>query len=188
MTSKPPASEGLELVRGFVNTADLEDGTNELATPSLLAQWLAERGIAAGEAPPTEDERLRVIEVREALRALLFANNGEPLDTAAVETLNRAAGHVALSLRFGADGRPDLTPQGGGIDRALGTILAIVFASMADGSWARLKACRADTCQWAFYDQSRNRSGQWCSMAVCGNRAKARTYRHRHKPAGKRPG
>ena len=48
---------------------------------------------------------------------------------------------------------------------------------MADGTWRRLKACREDTCQWAFYDRSKNRSGTWCSMAVCGNRAKARAYR-----------
>jgi len=48
-----------------------------------------------------------------------------------------------------------------------------------DGTWARVKACVADDCQWAFYDSSRNRSGRWCDMAVCGNREKVRTYRSR---------
>jgi predicted RNA-binding Zn ribbon-like protein len=51
---------------------------------------------------------------------------------------------------------------------------------MADGSWSRLKACRSDTCQWAFIDNARNRSRQWCDMAVCGNREKARRFRSRH--------
>jgi predicted RNA-binding Zn ribbon-like protein len=57
---------------------------------------------------------------------------------------------------------------------------------MSEGTWSRLKACLADTCQWAFYDQSKNRSAHWCSMAVCGNRAKARAYRNRHAKRGKR--
>ena len=64
-------------------------------------------------------------------------------------------------------------------------MLAIVFRAMEDGTWARLKACREDTCQWAFYDRSKNRSATWCSMAVCGNRAKARTYRQRHRGEAK---
>jgi predicted RNA-binding Zn ribbon-like protein len=52
---------------------------------------------------------------------------------------------------------------------------------MADDTWNRLKACRLDNCQWAFYDTSKNRSRTWCSMKVCGNRAKARAYRERQR-------
>ena len=51
------------------------------------------------------------------------------------------------------------------------------------GAWPRLKACRETTCRWAFYDASKNRSSIWCSMAVCGSRAKARTYRRRKQQA-----
>jgi predicted RNA-binding Zn ribbon-like protein len=50
---------------------------------------------------------------------------------------------------------------------------------MAAGTWDRLKACRQETCRWAFYDNTKNRSGVWCTMEVCGNRAKARSYRER---------
>jgi predicted RNA-binding Zn ribbon-like protein len=49
-----------------------------------------------------------------------------------------------------------------------------------DGTWPKLKACRSDTCRWAFVDHARNRSRQWCSMSLCGNRAKARAFRARH--------
>ncbi|HKC76276.1 MAG TPA: CGNR zinc finger domain-containing protein [Chloroflexota bacterium] len=45
----------------------------------------------------------------------------------------------------------------------------------------RLKICRNETCRWAFYDYSKNRSGAWCTMAVCGSRSKARTYRQRRR-------
>ena len=67
-----------------------------------------------------------------------------------------------------------------GADAVVAELLAITHESMAAGTWPRLKACRAHDCEWAFYDRSRNRSGTWCSMAVCGNRAKARNYRRRH--------
>ena len=55
---------------------------------------------------------------------------------------------------------------------------------MGDRSWPRLKACPAEDCHWAFYDHSRNRSGTWCEMGECGNRAKARRFRERHREAG----
>jgi predicted RNA-binding Zn ribbon-like protein len=172
--------EDLELIRSFVNTAELDEDIDELATPASLRDWIREHELGDGPEPSEEDRR-RVIAVREALRALLLANGGEPLDPGAVEALNSAAAPVALKVRFGDDAQPELSPAGKSIDAALGTILAAVVKAMADGTWPRLKACREDTCQWAFYDRSRNRSGQWCSMAVCGNRAKARAYRHRHK-------
>jgi len=50
-----------------------------------------------------------------------------------------------------------------------------------DGSWRRVKICREDTCQWVFYDQSKNSAKQWCSMRVCGNRNKTRAYRARQR-------
>jgi predicted RNA-binding Zn ribbon-like protein len=58
-------------------------------------------------------------------------------------------------------------------------LLAIVHEAIGKGHWERLKACREHTCEWAFYDHTKNRSGAWCNMQVCGNRAKARAYRER---------
>ncbi len=181
-TSEAPGE--LELVRGFVNSVHYpatasEEFLDELATPAELETWLAEHGLPAGE-QLTERERERAIELREAIRALLFANNGEPLDPDAVPVLNRLGDELRLLVRFDERGGSELAPSADGVDAALGRILAAVFRSMADGTWPRLKACRDDACKWAFYDRSRNRSGTWCSMEECGNRAKARTYRHRH--------
>jgi predicted RNA-binding Zn ribbon-like protein len=66
------------------------------------------------------------------------------------------------------------------VDGALATVLGAVAAAMLDGSWSRFKACRQHDCRWAFYDHSRNGAGSWCSMAVCGGRAKQRAlYRRR---------
>ncbi len=57
--------------------------------------------------------------------------------------------------------------------------LAAVAIARAEDQWERPKICPADDCQWAFYDHSKNRSRNWCSMRVCGNRTKAEEYRKR---------
>ena len=86
-------------------------------------------------------------------------------------------------MRFHAGGASTLEPEARGVDAALGRIVAIVAQSMAEGTWTRLKACLADDCQWAFYDHTRNHSGRWCNMAVCGNRTKVRAFRARQSEA-----
>jgi predicted RNA-binding Zn ribbon-like protein len=180
MAASVQAAPGeLELVRQFVNTNDVDDGIEHLASPAQLRDWLSEHGLDAPADLGSRDVD-RAIELREALRALLLANSGEPLERDALSNLNDSAARIKLLVRFDPNGGSALAPQGTGVDAALGAILAIVHRSMTEGTWPRLKACRADTCQWAFYDTSRNRSAHWCTMAVCGNRAKARNYRKRH--------
>ena len=141
--------------------------------------WFARHGLVDRVTTATRGDLDRTRAVREAIRSLLRANNGEPLDREAIDVLNDASSRIRLTPHFDAAGRVELTGSGSGLDGALGTIVAVVLGAMADGSWSRLKVCREDTCQWAFYDHSRNRSGQWCVMAVCGNRNKARSFRAR---------
>jgi predicted RNA-binding Zn ribbon-like protein len=179
----PKAAPGdLNHVRQFVNTRDLERLTDEIAEPDTLRDWLAERGLIDERAELTEADVRQAHAVREALRKLLLANNGDPLDPDAVDALNAAAKGAELQLRVAPDGSAELAPVRGGIDAAIGRLLAIVHTAMADGTWSRLKACALhDTCEWAFYDWSKNRSGTWCDMKVCGNRSKARAYRERQR-------
>jgi predicted RNA-binding Zn ribbon-like protein len=112
---------------------------------------------------------------------LLLANNGVELDQAAVECLDRAASRAGVRVRFRPGEDPALTPDAGGVDGAIARLLAIVAEATGDGSWARLKACPKEDCFWAFYDRTKNRSGKWCKMEVCGNVEKARAYRERHR-------
>jgi predicted RNA-binding Zn ribbon-like protein len=167
----------LEIVRAFVNTLDVEDGVDELADPAALGSWLRDCGLMRARTA-TEADLIHARRVREALRALLLANNGISSQKEAAAVLDRAARRAGLGVRFRA-GRGQLESPAGGVDGALGRLLAIVAAAMLDGTWSRLKACRAEDCRWAFYDHARNHSRTWCSMAVCGNRAKARAYRSR---------
>jgi len=179
--ARQPAPGDLELIRAFVNTRDVESGRDDLATPAALGAWLAAHGLRAGGARPADLRR--AVALREALRAVLLANNGgpEPGD-AALGALADAAGAARLGLAFAPDGTAVLRPAAEGVPAALGHLLAAVAAAQAAGTWARLKVCAADDCRWAFYDRSRNRSSLWCSMQVCGNRAKVRAYRARAAP------
>ena len=182
---RPPAPEPLEVVRQFVNSWDAEVAADELTDASAVKTWFATRDLLPSSARVTVEDVRRVVEVREALRALLLANNGEPLDDGAVEVLNDVASRSPLEARFGAEGTISVTGRDGGVDGALGQLLAVVVQAVADDTWSRLKACKEHDCQWAFYDRSRNRSSQWCVMAVCGNRNKARTYRERSRKASR---
>lgn len=155
------APEPLREVQQFVNSVDLE---HEL---DWLPDWLAEHGLGA------ELDRARAL--REALRALVLANNGALVDSDALELVNGAA--ARLPLQLGADARLRV----GAGDDALDGVVAIALGAMLDGTWSRLKACR--NCCWSFYDYSPNRSATWCSMQLCGNRKKTRAYRSRRRSA-----
>jgi predicted RNA-binding Zn ribbon-like protein len=170
----------LELVRRFINSVDFEDGEEEFDSPEALRAWLEQHALMSATDPVTEGDLRRAIDVREGLRALLLANNGAELDAPAVERLDRAASRAGLRVQAVPSGGPRLTPDATGVDGALADLLGIVATSVADGTWQRFKACPRDVCRWAFYDRSKNRSGKWCEMGVCGNVEKARAYRRRH--------
>jgi predicted RNA-binding Zn ribbon-like protein len=176
----------LALVQAFVNTV-AEEGSQHweaFADPNSLQAWLRQKGLLDGGGVVGEEDLFRARETRRALRSLLAANNGGEVDPVAVETLNRAAERAALVVRFGPEGRSAPRTGAGGADGAIGAVLAAVHAGMEKGTWGRLKTCSNAACGWAFYDRSRNRSGRWCSMNVCGNRTKIRTYRRRRTEAG----
>ena len=171
----------LELIQDFVNSAELEEQRDDLGDPRGLVQWLASHGLAGPRARARESDVVAARAVREALRELLRANNGIAVDEgAAAATLDEAGRRAGLGVRFDAEGVIHLVPRERGVRGALGVVLAAAAEAMADGSWQRLKACRSDSCRWAFVDHARNHSRQWCSMSVCGNRQKARMFRQRH--------
>ena len=180
MSTMQEAPGELELVRAFVNTLDVEDGVDELADPASLERWLRRQDLLRGGPRPGNEHLVAARRLREAIRTLLLGNNGVSVRKEAALVLTRTAARARLTPRFDLDGNARLEPAASGVDGALGRVLAVVAGAMADGTWTRLKACRADDCRWAFYDHARNRSRHWCSMAVCGNRTKARTYRRRH--------
>jgi len=171
----------LALVQALVNT-QYGQGRHahvELTSPEQLRVWLVAHRLLADGTPVTQGDFRRVLLLREALRSLLRANNETGMLASPIDVFNRLASDAPLTVRLHHDGLPTLEPDISGVDGALARLVGMVFTAMTDGTWARLKACRNDRCQKAFYDTSKNRSGTWCSMAGCGSRLKARAYRHR---------
>ena len=117
----------------------------------------------------------------EALAAWLEDHGTEAEPRPGAADLEAAAERASVRLGVDGDGRVSVLPSGGGVDGFVARLLEIVARSQVEGTWARLKACPDETCAWAFYDESRNSSRTWCSMGVCGNRAKTRRYRKRRR-------
>lgn len=170
------------MVQYFVNTRDVETGTDRFVDPAALAGWLEGVGLIGDSVEAREADLERAVSLREALRSLMLANSGaKEADPQAIETLNRLVRRLPVGVRFDGEGRAGLEERAGSFDGALGHLLGLVLWANADGTWRRLKACVNPECQLAFYDASKNRSGVWCDMAVCGNRSKGRAHRERHK-------
>lgn len=174
-----PVDEGsLRLVREFVNTRDIEAGTDLLGSADELAKWLRTNDLLMGDAAVSPAELDRAVDLREAVRELVAAG---PAAVRAAATLSAAARRSRLRPEFTPSGMARLVPSASGADRALGTLLVVITEAMADGRWRRLKVCENDACRWAFFDASRAGAGKWCSMAVCGNRSKAAAWRARRR-------
>lgn len=164
-------------VQAFVNTRDVEDGTDLLADPVTARSWLTEAGLVDDAVELTESDLERARGVREAIRSMIEGDR----DPRCGPLQELAATHRA-QLTVGDDGTIGLESCG---DRTLGgglfELLLIIRRAQADGSWSRMKICANAECQWAFFDRSRNQQGSWCNMAVCGNRLKNRELRARRR-------
>ncbi|MFF9277539.1 CGNR zinc finger domain-containing protein [Streptomyces griseosporeus] len=164
MTERSPAPGGLALVESLVNTLDIESGGDALDTAEGRARFgLAEPDVAAAR------------ELRESLRVALLAHAGHPPHRAVTplgELLAAAPLVVTVDER---DGSASLAAADAG--PLLSRVAAAVAEAVVAGTWTRLKACEAVTCHWAYYDRSPAGRGRWCSMQVCGARAKMRRYR-----------
>jgi hypothetical protein len=196
----------LEMVQAFVNTLDIEQGTDELSTPSGRQSWL-------GSAESSGTDIRRAMTLREALRGVLrshVSQDSQPGGAAdrgtgtgpprglpgradglaglpgradelagPVAELRQIASALPARLSISDNGQVAVSPAGSGAAAALARVMLAAAEAATTGSWARLKVCTADDCQWAFYDRSPTRSGCWCSMRICGARAKSRAYRQR---------
>ncbi|MCS5714930.1 CGNR zinc finger domain-containing protein [Herbiconiux sp. CPCC 205716] len=190
-TIGPQAPGELEFVRAFVNSVDLETGVDALRDEASWREWARAAGAgaagagaagadaagvdAAASVSPAALRRARAF--REELRLALLANHDrEPLPASTAAALTAAARRTRVELLFAPSG-VEYAGATSGLDGVVARVVAATAGALADGSWSRLKACRNDACRWGFYDHSRSRTGQWCSMAICGNRAKQTRWR-----------
>jgi predicted RNA-binding Zn ribbon-like protein len=172
------------LVRELTNTLDVETGEDALAAPGGVARFARRHGVEGLGGRRGAAEVLDGIrELREALRAACLAHTGTDMESATSGVLERLLAEAPLVVDVDAAGRAALRPAHGlsGLPLLTARIAAGIATAEAEGTWQRLKACEACDCLWVFYDRSPAGRGRWCSMAVCGSRAKMRTYRAKRR-------
>jgi len=164
-------------VQGLANTYDFEADEELLLDPAATRRWLIRSGLATEDIEVGKGAHERLREFRGIVRSMLENNlhPGErPLDAS---RLGRFAA-LGVPLSVGTDGELELDmAPAADVDTVIAQMLGAIHAAQLEGDFRRLKICNADDCRWAFFDSSKNRGGQWCSMEVCGNRTKNRRYR-----------
>jgi predicted RNA-binding Zn ribbon-like protein len=176
---RAPAPPTLAVVQDLTNTADLESGTDRLLDTADLAAFCAEHGITVGRL--SEDDVATCRTLREAIRDTCEAHTGVQIDPASADTLRSLLhrGMLILVIDDTGSGKLAVAPDLRGIDRIIATVAAAIATAVVDGTWTRLKACVAHQCRWVYYDHSPAGRSRWCTMSICGSRAKMRAYRSR---------
>jgi predicted RNA-binding Zn ribbon-like protein len=151
-----------DLIVRFLNTLDVEDASDVLASEDGWMSWLSDQGLDECCTAQDPDALQRARELRDDLRALAAGEQ------------HAGVREVDIQVAVTPDGRVGLSAP-----TAVGFLAAAAAKLAIEQRLDRVKICPADDCRWAFYDTSRNHSRQWCSMEVCGNRAKARAHRQR---------
>ncbi|QIG38963.1 LacI family DNA-binding transcriptional regulator [Microbacterium sp. 4R-513] len=175
-SSEAPATEpsaGVAFIRDLVNTVEWQVDDETWTDASSLRTWLTDR-LETECSEPTLEDLVLARRIREGLREVLLAHAGhEPLATA-IDDLNDALARRPLALGFDGSGSPRVTARTHGAPDAVSLIVEALDEARGAEDWSRLKACSRDSCRWAYWDGSRNRSGRWCSAAGCGNFIKMR--------------
>jgi predicted RNA-binding Zn ribbon-like protein len=151
--------------------------TDRLATPVDLERWLAVAGLASTTA--TEGDLAAARDLREAIYALALARaSGAQLNAGARERLNASASGTTAAAVLQVDGSARLH---GDASALLGHVARRAVALLAGQEGGVIRQCAGDGCAILFLDQSRAGGRRWCSMSVCGNRAKAAAFRRRDR-------
>jgi predicted RNA-binding Zn ribbon-like protein len=191
---RAPAPGSLRLVQALVNTLSVEFERDLLGTRETAAAWLTAAGLLPADPAPSAEpalsaaEHAALLELREAIRAVLAAHTSQAADQAAADRLTRALASCRLAVTARPDGGMSLaSADHDPFSRALGVVAVAIAEAAVTGTWARLKSCPGHLCGWAFYDRSAAARSRWCSMQLCGSRAKMRTYRARYYPGSVSP-
>jgi predicted RNA-binding Zn ribbon-like protein len=179
-----PSGEPKELLARCGDLVRFAEDTGIL-TPAQADRWFV-----WSEADPDETQRVleAAVELREAMYAVFSAVIAKrAVPPSALALLNRyiqlAAQHVSLTPANGGfawryDSHGD-SPDG--FETILWPIVRSAAELLASDNLPFVRACSSKTCQWFFLDTSKNHRRRWCSMKLCGNRAKVRTFYARQR-------
>jgi predicted RNA-binding Zn ribbon-like protein len=177
----------------FVNSESYDDGatTEALVTVHDAVHFLVTHGLAhpealVAQAAPDPDAWLaRVRGARAALREVWDAEVEHRIpDQGALDVVNailREAPRIELVAGEGCCGVGHRHTTDDPTAEALSRLVEPLAEAIAAGQTGRFRICANDGCRWVFEDTSRGGRRRWCDMASCGNRAKVRRFRDRHR-------
>ncbi len=178
--SRAPAPGSLRLIQALVNTLNAETGRDLLGTVPEAARWLTAVGLLPPRSALTGVQQAALVELREATRQVLSGHveRREDPETASRLTMALASSRLTLAVDP-AGGVRLVSADHDPFSRVIGGVAAAIAEAATAGTWGRLKCCPGRRCGWAFYDRSASSRSRWCSMQICGARAKMRAYRDR---------
>ncbi|MFF4897864.1 CGNR zinc finger domain-containing protein [Streptomyces sp. NPDC001068] len=183
-----PAPGGLAFVQDLLNTLsagkprepDLLQSAEDARAwlDQALRSWSEATGRPAPAVELTAEDVRGLHDFRHDLAESLHVRQGgpapEPGPAASLMTLPAA-------LRLDGHGNVHAEPRGTGWRQAASLALMEIYQAQCTDTLRRLKTCRNTRCLTAFYDRSRNNSGVWHDVHVCGNAANLRNYRARKR-------
>jgi predicted RNA-binding Zn ribbon-like protein len=127
----------------------------------------------------------RSLAAREALYAVFSAAAArENAPTAALDLINGELSAALSRLRI----KPihegfvwELPGDDAALDLPLWAVVREAAELLTSNRLGQVRECSGDACSWLFLDTTRNHSRLWCDMRGCGNRAKVRRHRTRHR-------
>uniref|UniRef100_UPI0023F6E3F2 CGNR zinc finger domain-containing protein n=1 Tax=Caballeronia sp. BR00000012568055 TaxID=2918761 RepID=UPI0023F6E3F2 len=127
--------------------------------------------------------------LREWFRAVVMKRKGRALsakDMREFERLNRALEHDELhgEVVAGDSGiEYRMTRRFSTPDSLLMPVVEALARLISEEDFTMVKQCEGHACTLLFADHTRGHARRWCSMSVCGNRAKVAAHRKRLKDA-----
>lgn len=193
---------GGRLCLDFANTVSWHDSSEKsrelLTSYERLVNWSLQANIfdkqqsllllekAKSQPAKAKEVLQQAIDLRESIfRIFSLILKHETPASKDLSTLNEALGNVYRMMRL-VPGENKFSLELLNGEEMLDEMLPPIVQSAIDiltseKELRRVKKCEGDPCGWLFFDTSRNRSRRWCSMADCGNRAKAKRFYHNKK-------
>jgi predicted RNA-binding Zn ribbon-like protein len=204
VSPRPPAnfiadSPGLDFLNSIATPVDAP--VDWLDSGESLLAWLAQANLVpahalnalAEQAAPGELDKVadQARALREWFRGFVRKHMGRPLTPKAMRELGplnalleRGEMFSRIAVRPDTDG-DRLELQTMRLWRSSESLLLPIGEALArcvcDEDFADIRACEGASCTLVFVDRTRRRGRRWCSMALCGNRAKQAAHRHRLK-------
>jgi predicted RNA-binding Zn ribbon-like protein len=155
------------LLLDLLNTTPVVDGEprDDLADSGAAHRWLADHGH-----PAADDEWHALLDVRSALQDVVRGEASPAPLARFVEGVSRWAALADEGITWTVD-----LPAG----RSAAARAVLAWDALRAASPGRLRPCANEECQLFLIDHSKPNNARWCSMAVCGNRMKARRHYQR---------